>query len=395
MELDRLSGIRRKAVAGVLGAVLMFAMLFSVGTGFFIFINNSNLVYNQALTLRTNGVQSQLQEQLTISATAAGSGHIVFSVMNTGGVSLVVYQLFILTPGPASVLCSYGTGVTSNPVGCPAGVTNTSPSIPVSVSPGMTTQTLDTQIAYVAGTYVLKVVTQRGSTFSTTYPPTQSTLASQALTSGALGDLYLTFQSYNYYTLINTGCPTGTGYSSYCLETTSPQSGKAFAVPTATMGGKQIAFSITLTNLNPQQKDAILDQYTLIYADVFYGGSHVNYYSWYAVNAGTESGGLVPILSKYSPVVLPYNTPVTVYFASSNCVNAASGPSGSGCTNSFGGGVTCSTTGNGLCSPGTVTTVFILSNGWEYTPGTYTISTLLYSQLNFGQNSPFVSTLYY
>ena len=55
--------------------------------------------------------------------------------------------------------------------------------------------------------------------------------------------------------------------------------------------------------------------------------------------------------------------------------------------------------GGGSFTAGQVTNVFILSNGWKEASGTYTIGQLSYGvgsfPVNYGQNSPFVSTLYY
>jgi flagellin-like protein len=368
---------RRRGVAGIVGAVLLFAMLFTVGAGYFLFVNQSNLLYTQSLTNRANAMQGALGEGLGLTTSQGTNGDIDLAITNTGGAATTVVELFVTSPA-GSV-----TAVT----------TQSTPPFPISLNPGATSATIDTSISYTTGTYVIKALTQLGSVFTVDYPQTATYLAAQALSSGAIGDLYLTFQSYSYYYVASSGCPTGTGYSPYCLETASGDTGPGFAIPTATATGKMMAFSIQLTDLNPQSKDIVLDQFTLIYQNVFYGNQHVNLFPWYIANVGTKSGGLIPVLSQYTPVVLHYNQPVTVYFISSTCVQAAAGPN-DGC-GPFSGAPSCAGGNGQLCNAGTATTTFILSNGWELSPGSYTVGSLTYSEGNYGQNSPFVSTLFY
>jgi len=353
-------------------------MLFTVGTGYFMFVNQSNLQYTQALSNRANSLQSQLGENVALSGSASTGSHLLVTAVNSGGQATTIVGLFIVSP---SGLTQY------------LQTTATTPPLPIPLNPGATSVPIDTGITIVSGTYVIKAVTQRGATFSVTYPPTAIGLAAQALSSGAIGDLYLTFQSFTYYIVTNVGCPSGTGYSTYCLQTTSGNTGSGFVLSASATAGKMLAFSMTLTDLNSQQYDIVLDQFTLIYQNAFYGNQHTNFIPWYVATTGTPSGGLVPVLTQYQPIVLRYNVPTTVYFISSSCVQASQGPN-DGCLN-FAGAPMCNSGNGGLCNSGTATTIFILSNGWELAPGSYAVSSLQYSQVNYGQNSPFVSTLFY
>ena len=376
MNLNR-RGRRRRGVAGIVGAVFLFIMLFTVGTSYFLFINQNNLLYTQSLINRASDLQGTLNENLGLTTSQGSNGHIDLSITNTGGAAATVVQLYITSPSGAVVSIS----------------TQSTPPFPISLNPGTTSSTIDTSVAYTTGTYTIKALTEQGAVFTVTYPQTATYLAAQALSSGAIGDLYLTFQSYTYYFITNSGCPTGTGYSGYCMETAAGDTGSGFAIPTATASGMMLGFSVQLTDLNPQSKDIILDQFTLIYQNVFYGNQHVNLFPWYIASVGSKTGNMIPIFNQYTPVVLHYNQAVTVYFVASTCVAAAVGPN-DGCSN-YSGAPTC-TSGNGqLCVAGTATTTFILSNGWELTPGSYSISTLTYSEGDYGQNSPFVSTLFY
>lgn len=381
MDLSLRSRSRKRlGIAGVLGAVLMFAMLFTVGTGFFIFINSSNLVYNQALTQRSNGMQTQLSEQLVISATGAIGGKINFTVQNTGGVAVVVRDLFVYTP--SNGLCTFGPDFASNP-NCPVNLTNTSPALPIAVSPSTTSVVISTGITYLAGTYTLKVTTQSGNTFTATYPPTSTVLASNALTSGAIGYLYLKFGSYSYYGLTSGGsCPSsGPTTSGYCLQLR----GLAFTIPHSITGA--LAFSVTVTNLEPNQQTITLDNYSLMVQFLMNKGDEFKPTTWYVASISNQTNSVCSsspantICANFSKLALPYNVPVTIVFASADagsfqCKGYNSVPSG--CDNSFN------------PSTGTTAGIFIVSHGWNGTP----CSPLTLPCSNYGQNTPYVATVY-
>ncbi len=389
-EIVRFRARERRGVAGIISGVILFFILFTVGTSYFIFVIESNQNYDKALETRASGIQAQLQENLQITTSDSVNGTLALSVENVGGMAANVVSLFVTDP--SGTLHQFGVNSTSN----------TAPALPIPISPGQNTSTIDTKITIVSGNYSVKLLTQRGSAFEALYPPSTSTLASFALSSGAIGDLYIEFDTYTAYTITShsstSACPAASStYSGDCLQTSTGNAVPGFSIPVANFSGKDYAFSITLTNLNPAKADIILDQFSLIYENSFYGNSHQNFIPWYIASVGTASGGLVPVLSKYSPVVLSYDVPTTVYYIAATCVAASSGPSNAGCQSepsaSFD---VCATTGNGDCaSSGTVSTIFILSNGWKEAPGSYTLATLKFSSANYGQNSPFVSTIYY
>ena len=381
MKVDRDWHSKRRGMAGIVASVFMFAMLFTVGASYFLFVNQNNLLYSQAATARATALSGQHSEDLLIVGAADPStGALSFTVQNVGEATATITGFFVLgSSGSVLAFCQAGTG-------------GSCPSLPISVNLGTTSGDVATGVTYTSpNTYTISAVTQLGNVFSATYPPTATSLASQALSSGALGDLYLSFNSYTFYVESSSGCPTGTGYSSSCLMTSAGNTGAAFAIDHS-VTSSAYGFSITVKNLNPAYKDIILDQYTLLYESFFNGPTHVNDLPWYIASVGTESGGLIPVMSAYTPVVLQYNIPVTLYFLSTNCITYSSGgpPNGSSC-----GSFSPTSAQAYHYSAGTVATIFILSNGWEYSPGTYTISGLSYQSANYGQNSPYVSTLFY
>ena len=383
MKIPRRSG-KARGISGIIGAVILFTMLFTIGTEYFIFVNNANNLENQALTNRASTLANRLQDGMTITTSLNSAGYVQFYLNDTGGTTLNVTSIMVLDSSGKVLECD-GLGLPAS-----QGCINTAPVLPLVANAGTGVPASGyavTDVQYASGTLTLKLITSDGAIFSATYPITGVSLASQALSSGAIGDIYLAFNSYSYYLLTSSGCPTGTGYSTYCLETNSPNSGPAFAISSSVVSGVNYAFSVSMTNLNQHQADIILDQYTLIYLNNFYGNSHQNNIPWYITDVGPASGQKIPIYSRYTPIVLSYDTPVTVYFISANCITAATGPSDASC-GSF------SPQGNSYAQ-GSVATVNILSNGWELAHGSYSISGLSYSSANYGQNTPYVTTLFY
>jgi hypothetical protein len=222
----------------------------------------------------------------------------------------------------------------------------------------------------------LELFTSNGNVFSATYPLTGVSLAAQALSSGAIGDLYLAFQSYYYYTVTSGGgCPTGAPYSGYCLNL----QGKAFSINSANTGPNyNVAFSIRITDLNQQHSNIVLDPYTLMSLVPESGRGSLSYTNWFIISNLTVSGYRT-ILSAYTPLVLTYGVPVSVVFA-------ASAPQTSGIN--FGISYLQAT---GTIAAGTTTPVFMVSHGCEGSG----ITTCTASASNYGQNSPYVTTLFY
>ncbi len=364
MELPQ-ARARRRAISGIIGAVILFTMLFTIGTEYFIFVNNANNLENQTLVSRGNSLATKVEESVNLTPSLNANGDLQLYFNDTGGVTVNATALLILSSS-GSVLDCYGVGLPSS-----EGCGNTSPALPQVASAGFGAPSIGfilTNYTYSTGTVVLKLLTSDGGTFTSTYPPTSVSLASQALSSGAIGDLYLTFHSFTYYKIVACGSSSG-----YCLGT----SGSGFVIPA---GAGSIGFAVSMTNLNPEHDSIVLDQFTLIYQNSFYGNSHQNFVAWYVVSNDSSD-----IESSYTPIVLPYDIPVTVVFASSVCVTAANGPND--CSgNAF-------APGSSPSSAYTISANFIISHGWE-APPPVSVGSLTYAGVNYGQDAPFVSTLY-
>jgi hypothetical protein len=166
---------RRKAVSGIVAGLILFVMLFTVGTGYFLWINTNNGIYSQAQAARALAVQQQQNENLALipafCSSGPCSGDLTFTAQNIGG-------------SPATIINDF--------VSSASGTCTTS--IFLSLNPGTTSSSKDTGCPYTLGTTAtLKVLTQRGNVFSFSItaslltPPlsVSTTLSSTLITAGS------------------------------------------------------------------------------------------------------------------------------------------------------------------------------------------------------------------
>jgi len=168
----------RRGVAGIVATVVMFAILFTVGTSYFIFVGSQNSSYVSNLLSATNKVQGNLAEGLSIGALLDSTGNLEFYANNTSSETVNMTAVLIISSTGALLSCE-GVGF---PAG--AGCGNTTPTLWQVVTPGSGSPDFDTEYAYVTGTTLtLKVLTARGNSYSTTYPqPASQSSASQSVT---------------------------------------------------------------------------------------------------------------------------------------------------------------------------------------------------------------------
>jgi hypothetical protein len=188
----------RLGLAGIVATVIMFAIIFTVGTSYFIFVGNENSQYVQNLVSASNKLQGSLGESLSVTSILISSnGDIGYYVNDTSGLNANVTTALLLS-STGQILACVGKGLAAGTCAQQsstfAACTNTSCSTTqspapsyVEVSAGRGSPAVDTGYVPVSGfTYVLKVATQRGNTYSQTYPETSSAYANQAQTSGAV-----------------------------------------------------------------------------------------------------------------------------------------------------------------------------------------------------------------
>ncbi|MGD0396486.1 MAG: IPT/TIG domain-containing protein, partial [Nitrososphaerales archaeon] len=190
---------RRKAVAGVLAAIILFAMIFTVGSGFFLFVGQSAHSADQSNIARANDQLQAGQEKLLVtagitSATDHGS-HPCANCMwvranNTGGVSSSIIDIYITCVSECDPHES-GQLLSSSEASPGSHFLKQNPdlnvTLPITLSIGASTKylsscpssgcTADIAISKAALNYsngeyvVVSLLTSAGNVFSAQYPP--------------------------------------------------------------------------------------------------------------------------------------------------------------------------------------------------------------------------------
>lgn len=361
----------RRGIAGIIGAVILFTLLFTVGTEYFIFVNNANNLENQSLVNRGNTLVSRLQENLLVTTATSAANHVEFYANNTGGITVNMTSVLVLGSSSGAVLACDGLGLPSG-MSC----SNTTPVLPQVANVGKgapATGYIDTGYVYANSPVTLKIVTSNGNIFSATYPPSAAQLAGLALTSGAIGDIYLEPQTFTYYHVCSS--PTGgCTVPSSCPTSTScylQKQGYGFSIPAGDVKNWALAFSLTVVNYNPSRFNITLDAYTLL-TDFFApsgSSSSGKDISWYIATNTTTA-----ISPTYSMLTLKYGVPVTIVFASSTASS-----------------MTPSTYSAQQPTPVADALIFILTHGCKAVKA----SSCNYQSATYSQNSPYITSLYY
>jgi len=185
MKLTRVSN-RRRAVSGIVAALFLFTMLFTVGTGYYLFTAAADQTNNSANISREASIQAAAEEQLTVLAPGSlatngpTSGDLWFRVLNAGGLPTTITEVYVSN--------SQGQLLSKSTVGNNSPFLTGSPdinvSLPFTLNVGGSTQysascgstgcdiaIAKTAYTYTSGTVYLEVVTQNGNIFSAQYPP--------------------------------------------------------------------------------------------------------------------------------------------------------------------------------------------------------------------------------
>ncbi len=172
---------RRRGLANVVAALMMLAMLFTVGTSYFLLVSQANQQYANSLVNRSNSFPGLVGENLLVTTLLLNNNHIAFYVNNTAGLNVNMTAVLVLS-STGSVLQCDGRGLPSG-----SGCSNTTPTLPIVVNAGKGSATIDTGFTYVAGTAdTVKIVSLRGNAFTATWPATVPPYATQAYSVGSV-----------------------------------------------------------------------------------------------------------------------------------------------------------------------------------------------------------------
>ncbi len=241
---------RRRAVAGIIASVIMFSMLFTTGTAYFLFVNNQNQAYNQSLVNRGNALQDRLNELFTISTQLSGTNTLAFTLMNTGNVPISVASVLVMDSS-GNVLCLYPNPSARSPC-----TTNTTPALGGAVNPGVTSVVFDTSYSYVSpNSYSLRVVTSRGNGQTQYYPPVVPNYVLQAQSSGSVTVDMSTFKYIKIFVA---------GPSTQSFTTCSGSNTCSASFTSKNVAGDILAFALGWYDQTvPAISDTLSDTYTL------------------------------------------------------------------------------------------------------------------------------------
>jgi hypothetical protein len=358
----------RRAVSGIIAGLILFVMLFSVGTGYFLWVDTNNSLYSQAQAYRAQADQLAQNEKVLVTTSCCNSGNLSFITQNQGSLPVTFIAVYV-DDASGNVFAKKFT---------------------LTLNPGTTSMVLTTN-CNPAGTCniasaTVNVLTQRGNVFGGPYPLPSLNSAVNALIAGSIGDIQIKFDTFAYFNVTHSAsCPSVSDSSGYCFAKVPGRS--AFNIPASVACGScALAFEIQVTNLSPSKSSITLDSFT--YIEQFWGkGSSFRVQPFFIISNTSRT-----ILNHYTPITLVFNKTTTLIFSadagSNGCVliSSTNPPASEGCgtyTPAF-------FTGSTAITPGSVAFISIFAHGWK------AVSTPPYdiTKTNYGQNIPFVTTLY-
>lgn len=185
---------RRQALAGIVSAVIFFAVFLSVGTGFFLAVNQLRNNASDASLSRLSQQAQANAENLSLGvAFSSFTGDLFLSINNTGGVPSTIESIFVTNTAGAFV--SFST--TSPGSAFLTGEDDLSINLPLTLSEGATTSSMPATaggIEIVSATLppppavvFVNVLTKLGNVFSAAYPPlSQLTYKNKVVSNGAV-----------------------------------------------------------------------------------------------------------------------------------------------------------------------------------------------------------------
>ncbi|MGD0478429.1 MAG: hypothetical protein ABSB29_09735 [Nitrososphaerales archaeon] len=181
---------RRKAVSGIFGSMIMFAMLFTAGIGFFLFVNTTTLQGAQANQQKQQALQQASQEKLsmevglsTIPDPWGQTGDLWLRITNVGSSPATLIDVFVTNTAADRIMSKSqvtpGTQYLST-------FPDINYSLPLTILPGFSTAQMSgcgsipgcdiainqTSYNYASGgsPVVVSVLTSTGNIFSAQYP---------------------------------------------------------------------------------------------------------------------------------------------------------------------------------------------------------------------------------
>jgi hypothetical protein len=335
----------KKAVSSVIGGILIFGILFSVGFAYF---STANQDYK---ALVASSSQQSQEAFLITPSTVSSDNDIGIIVNNTGVISITIASIIItnITASPATeyvIATSPSSLDTSNPKLLPW----------ISINPTLNSYSvlgnviIDTKVRQDSGiNYNIQVVSQRGTVESTTWPlPSYINPVRISGVTQGFGSFVLNFQSFKFF-YDQSGTTIGDGYKVGGYY--------GFNIP----AGESVVFQAQVTNLDPRQLSIIIGKESAI--SVAGGPSGTDFYIVGDLVEQTSCGMSGTCVGAY-----PYLSSITIPYGSSALLNfSATQPGGCVGPGSLS-GVMCQNSPNAQSG---ITAVFLMLIGYYSNQGLY------------------------
>lgn len=337
--------VSRKGTAEVIGSVLFVVIIMFFFSSVYLWHDNATKSMN---TLLADKLNSQIEVNW-LDSTAQDT----LLITNTGGVGTSLSRLWIITSQEPNAQHLYANltnidntnqGMYVAP-GATVSIKLQGSSTPI-VAHWMNSAHINASVTYTRSAQKIDTFTVLTTTGNMASPQGTIKVVNQYNGNGGNGGsapvgsvIVADFETFNYYTV--TGSTLNSAQNGYYI----------------TPGNSMIAFSVSLTNMDENQRAVILNSESQMFFIGIKNNNMVTYIKAYIVNVQGNA-----IQNSFTTKTLQYNTPTTVYFASN--------------------------------TPATFTG-FSLTSSNQVLPGTYPLNMALMGTFSdsasFGQNVPFVS----
>ncbi|MCP8319853.1 MAG: hypothetical protein H3Z52_02785 [archaeon] len=276
----------KKGVAGIIAATILFAMIFTTGAAYFMFVQYNYQLQHEASNERNQMEFDQSLEQFLVGGSEDfGSATLYALVNNTGPVAITIIQIFYVDADTGALIKEETL-------------------TPTTLNPGEIT-TIGSGIPYGSGNRLIKILTARGNIGSGMYPPPEFQGVTESEVAQGFGMIRLIFLSFRYYTYKGT-----TGGDAYVLLN-FPNGTNAFNSPSK----KGIAFAVEVKNVDHDKRTIVLDSHTMLWQ---FNPQSASQNWWYIVNVVDNGGGTGTIQSGFTPISIAYGETKLIFFASKN-----------------------------------------------------------------------------
>ncbi|MFQ6134266.1 MAG: hypothetical protein ACE5KU_00435 [Nitrososphaerales archaeon] len=145
----------RKGVSGLIAAIILFAMLFTTGAAYIMFVTESQFNLQDATKDAFERDIERKSETLSVETSKLADGDLGVSITNTGAVPVQVEEILVLDSDGLLIKDIRG------------------PTLPITLNAQeLTATTIDTNVTIESGaSYAARIITGRGTLVSTVYPP--------------------------------------------------------------------------------------------------------------------------------------------------------------------------------------------------------------------------------